>query len=118
MTYTTAQRVKGILISNGHNDEKRSSDYSPEPPEEREQARRTYEEWGEFKRPKVILSSGEYFTSEPEGAEAIVRYWGSVHREEERLMLYRLAVENCSLVVAKEEDPNREGRKRLRVREA
>jgi hypothetical protein len=117
VTYTVAQRVKGILISNGHNDEKRSSDDPPLSPEELEQARRMYEEWGEIKRPKVLLSSGEYFTSKPDGAEAIVRYWGSVHREGERLMLYRLAVENCSLLVAEEDDPDHEGRKRLRVRE-
>jgi hypothetical protein len=44
-----------------------------------------------------------------------VGYYGSIHREEERLRLYRLAVENCSFTVTEENDPVREGRKRLRV---
>lgn len=115
MTYTVAQRVKGILISSGHNDEKRIPDDLLPTTEERAAARRAYEELGQIKMLSIRVSSGDCFTSEKDGDEAVVTYWGSVHREEERLMLYRLAIENCLLQVAEEDDPTREGRKRLRV---
>lgn len=115
MQYTVAQRVKGILVSSGHNDEGRAdSDLLPSR-EEREEARRAYEDLGRTGRLSIRISSGDYFISEPDGDGAVVTYWGSVHREEERLRLYRLAIENCLFLAAEEDDPSRVGRKRLRV---
>lgn len=115
MTYTVAQRVKGILVSNGHDDEGRISNDLPPSFEEREEARRAYEDLGQIGKLSIRTSSGDYFISKPDGEEALVTYWGSVHREEERLRLYRLAIENCLFRVTEESDPARAGRKRLRV---
>jgi hypothetical protein len=114
MEYTVAQRVKGILVSSGHNDKKRAA---PELPtaDEMDAARRAYDELGRTGSLKVKIGSGDYFTSDPDGDGALVRYYGSVYREEERLRLYRLAIENCSFRVAEEEDPERPGRAFLRV---
>ncbi len=114
MTYTVAQRVKGILVSNGHNDEKRTGDDFLPSEDELAAARRAYEELGRIGL-KTHVSSGDYFTSKPDGEGAVVCYWGSIHREEERLRIYRLAIENCMFQVTEEDDPARAGRRRLRV---
>lgn len=115
MEYTVAQRVKGILASSGHNDEKRVGDGFLDEAAELERAHRIREETGPSAAIRSLSTSGDHFTSKPDGDEAVVTYWGSIHREEERLMLYRLAIENCMFHVAEEDDPVREGRKRLRV---
>lgn len=113
--FTVAQRVKGILASSGHDDEKRISNDLTPTREEQEEASRAYRERGQIGTLSIRVSTGDYFTSNPDGDEAVVTYWGSVHREEERLRVYRLAIENCMFQVAEEDDPEREGRKRLRV---
>lgn len=115
MQYTVAQRVKGILVSSGHNDKKRASSDTLPTADQMEAARRAYEELGRTGALKVQVSSGDYFTSDPEGDGALLKYWGSVHREEERLRLYRLAVENCGFRVTEDDDPERSGRRMLRV---
>lgn len=114
MNYTVAQRVKGILVSSGHNDKKRAAPDMPTA-DEMDAARRVYDELGRTGVLKMKISSGDYFTSDPDGDGALVKYHGSVHREEERLRLYQLAVENCSFRVFEEVDPDRPGRKLLRV---
>lgn len=114
MDYTVAQRVKGILVSSGHNDKKRAAPDLPTA-DEMDAARRAYDELGRTGTLKVKIGSGDYFTSDPDGDGALVGYHGSVHREEERLRLYRLAVENCSFRVTEESDPKRPGRTLLRV---
>lgn len=113
--FTVAQRVKGILASSGHNDEKRRGDGFLSREGELAMARRVRDEAGPQAAIRSLATSGDYFTSNPDGNEAVVTYWGSVHREEERLRVYRLAIENCMFQVAEEDDPEREGRKRLRV---
>jgi hypothetical protein len=114
VNYTVAQRVKGILVSSGHNDKKRAAPDMPTA-DEMDAARRAYDEMGRTGVLKVKIGSGDYFTSDPDGDGALVRYHGSVYREEERLRLYRLAVENCSFRVAEEGDPERQGRRLLKV---
>lgn len=117
MAYTVAQRVKGILVSSGHNTQDRIDHEIAFGSTERAIARRGREETGRRSTFTFTMAAfaGEYFTSEAEEDGALVRYWGSVLREEERLRLYRLAVENCSFLVTEEDDPDRPGRKLLRV---
>ena len=116
MSFTVAQRVKGILVSSGHNTQDRINHEILFGSREHDIAERGREETGRRSSYDYALSTfaGEYFTSEPDGDEALITYWGSCHREEERIRLYRLAVENCSFTVTEEDDPGREGRKRLR----
>lgn len=115
MQYTVAARVKGILVSAGHTDEGRAVDLFLPSRDEREAAREAYEDLGRTGAVSYRVSTGDYFTSKADGEEAVVRYHGSVHREAERLGLYRLAIENCGFPVTEEGDPKRASRKVLRV---
>lgn len=112
--YTVAQRVKGILVSSGHDDEKRAGVVVLSQ-HDLEATQRAYEETGRIGNIWTRVASPDYFTSDPEGDGALLKYWGSIHREEERLRLYRLAIENCGFRVTEENDPGREGRRVLRV---
>lgn len=114
MQYTVAQRVKGILVSSGHDDEKRVGAVIVSQ-HDLEAAHRAYEEVGRIGTIWTRVTSKDYFTSDPDGDGAVLKYWGSIHREEERLRLYRLAIENCGFQVTEEDDPGREGRRVLRV---
>lgn len=115
MDDTVAKQVKDILVSSGHNTRKSAFKGVFPVSDAVKQAHLYDKETGTPIPFSHVMAAGEHFTSEPDGEEAVVNYWGSVHREEERLRLYRLAVENCSFVVTEEDDPERKGRKRLRV---
>lgn len=115
MQYTVAQRVKGILVSSGHNNKERAAGDRLPSREETEAARRAYDEMGRIGVMKIQIGSGDYFTVDPEGEGALLKYRGSALREEERLRLYRLAVENCGFLVTEEDDAERPGRRALRV---
>lgn len=117
MTFTVAQRVKGILVSSGHNTQDHISHEIAFGTTERAIAERGRTETGRRSTFGYTMAkfAGEYFTSTPDGEEALVAYSGSVHREGERLRLYRLAIENCSFQVTEEDDPDRPGRTLLRV---
>lgn len=114
MEYTVAQRVKGILVSSGHDDEKRVGAVVISQ-DELKAAQRDYEEVGRIGTIWTRVTSKDYFTSDADGEGAVLKYWGSIHREEERLRLYRLAIENCGFQVTEEADTARPGRRMLRV---
>lgn len=111
--YTVAQRSKGILVSSGHNTTERITREIVTEGMEDDITDRHFRETG--RRSGDVPFRADYFTSDPVGDEALVRYWGSALKEEGRFRLYRLALENCLFLVTEEDDPERSGRKRLRV---
>lgn len=70
-----------------------------------------------YSRIPQTLSRGGFVTRNEDGAAA-VSYWGPPDREEGSLRLYRLVLENCLFSVTEEDDPAREGHKKLTVRRA
>jgi hypothetical protein len=119
MQFSTAGRVKEILISAGHNSERQVDHEIGHEVTERTITLRHRSETGR-KASDLVATKGfrsDFFVSTHVGPdEALVSYQGSPLVEPDRFRLYRLALENCALTVTEEDDPEREGRRLLRVK--
>lgn len=119
MNFTAADRVKGILVSAGHNSERQVDREVGFELTERTIALRHRMETRR-RSSDLVATKGfreDFFVSTSVGPdEALVSYQGSPLREVDRFRLYRLALENCAFTVTEEDDPEREGRKLLRVK--
>lgn len=110
---TLAAYVKGLLVSGGHTARDRVlCDYVAE-------TRRVMNA-GVFQDPMYsripeFLRSGHFTSDNADDGSAVIRFHGVLRRETDVLRLYRLVLENCSLVVTEENDPKRDGRRVLRV---
>mgnify|MGYP000870380783 CR=1 FL=1 len=116
--FSMAQRAKGILVSAGHNTDDSVTREIAFGTTERDIAWRNRQETGRRAGSLTVTNSfcEDIFSTQPVAHdEALVRYEGSPRRDADRLRLYRLALENCSFRVTEEGDPEREGRRILRV---
>jgi|SRR5690606_10002579 len=116
--FSMAQRAKGILVSAGHNTDDSVTREIAFGTTERDIAWRNRQETGRRAGSLTVTNSfrEDIFSTQPVAHdEALVRYEGSPRRDADRLRLYRLALENCSFRVTEEDDPEREGRRILRV---
>ena len=119
MNFTAAQRATGILVSAGHNSKAKVDHEVGFEVTEQNIAWRHRRETG--RRSSSLIATNnfreDHFETEHISAdEALISYRGSPLREADRFRLYRLALENCAFTVTEEDDPQREGRKLLRVK--